>query len=247
MALSSSGAISFSQIQTEFGGSNPISLSEYYSGSLPTNTGSTTSYTTTVGGYSATYTSGKNTYLRTWSGWCNENILPNLNQRDGTNTTQSIVINERSGVDIAGNAGTVPSSGTINLNHFRGTSAGTIDETYTLYGVVIKNDAGGTNYAYFYLDGHRGTEGASQNAFSTPFASISCATVSGTGSNAPATTLHCTTTATNNGFFQFRNATYHRNYTTIGNVTEFVCTASATAYSAAVSSGTGTWTQTINH
>ncbi len=31
MALQSSGAISFSQIQSEFGGSNPISLSEYYS------------------------------------------------------------------------------------------------------------------------------------------------------------------------------------------------------------------------
>jgi hypothetical protein len=32
MALQSSGAISLSQIQSEFGGSNPISLSEYYSG-----------------------------------------------------------------------------------------------------------------------------------------------------------------------------------------------------------------------
>ena len=31
MPLQSSGAISLSQIQTEFGGSNPISLSEYYS------------------------------------------------------------------------------------------------------------------------------------------------------------------------------------------------------------------------
>ena len=30
MALQSSGAISLSDIQTEFGGSNPISLSEYY-------------------------------------------------------------------------------------------------------------------------------------------------------------------------------------------------------------------------
>mgnify|MGYP003625706057 FL=1 len=30
MALPSSGALSLSQIQTEFGGSNPISLSEYY-------------------------------------------------------------------------------------------------------------------------------------------------------------------------------------------------------------------------
>ena len=36
MALQSSGAISLSQIQAEWGGSNPISLSEYYLGSLPT-------------------------------------------------------------------------------------------------------------------------------------------------------------------------------------------------------------------
>jgi len=36
MALQSSGAISLAQIQGEWGGSNPISLSEYYRGSLPT-------------------------------------------------------------------------------------------------------------------------------------------------------------------------------------------------------------------
>ena len=32
MTLQTSGAISLSQVQTEFGGSNPISLSEYYAG-----------------------------------------------------------------------------------------------------------------------------------------------------------------------------------------------------------------------
>jgi hypothetical protein len=32
MALPASGAISLSAIQTEFGGSNPIALSEYYQG-----------------------------------------------------------------------------------------------------------------------------------------------------------------------------------------------------------------------
>jgi len=32
MALQSIGPISFSQIQAEFGGNNPISLSEYYAG-----------------------------------------------------------------------------------------------------------------------------------------------------------------------------------------------------------------------
>lgn len=35
MALQSSGAISLSQIQSEFGGSNPISLSEYYQNASP--------------------------------------------------------------------------------------------------------------------------------------------------------------------------------------------------------------------
>lgn len=32
MTLQSSGAISLSQVQTEFGGSNPVSMSEYYAG-----------------------------------------------------------------------------------------------------------------------------------------------------------------------------------------------------------------------
>jgi hypothetical protein len=32
MTLPSTGALSLSQVQTEFGGSNPISMSEYYAG-----------------------------------------------------------------------------------------------------------------------------------------------------------------------------------------------------------------------
>ncbi len=77
MTLQSSGAISFSEIQTEFGGSNPISISEYYRGgdnvldhntdipesgaialsdfydgqnAAPSYTVTATSYTVTVGG-----------------------------------------------------------------------------------------------------------------------------------------------------------------------------------------------------
>ena len=34
MTLQSSGAIKFSEIQTEFGGSNPVSVSEYYAGGV---------------------------------------------------------------------------------------------------------------------------------------------------------------------------------------------------------------------
>jgi len=41
MALQSSGAISLSEIQTEFGGSNPISLSEYYAGGSNVPSGTT--------------------------------------------------------------------------------------------------------------------------------------------------------------------------------------------------------------
>ena len=57
MALQTSGAISFSQMQTEFGGANPISLSEYYkNGSYVPSTvggaaGSWNSYTTNTNYY----------------------------------------------------------------------------------------------------------------------------------------------------------------------------------------------------
>ena len=41
MAIPSSGALSFSDIQTEFGGSNPISISEYYAGGANVPSGTT--------------------------------------------------------------------------------------------------------------------------------------------------------------------------------------------------------------
>ena len=34
MTITSSGQLKFSDLQTEFGGTNPISLSEYYAGNL---------------------------------------------------------------------------------------------------------------------------------------------------------------------------------------------------------------------
>lgn len=54
MPLQSSGPISFSQIQSEFGGTNPISISEYYRGGLfvtPNNLGIPTSGTISVGNF----------------------------------------------------------------------------------------------------------------------------------------------------------------------------------------------------
>ena len=54
MAIPSSGAISFSTIQTEFGGSNPISLDEYYAGGayVPSSTSGTNGAVPTSGAIS---------------------------------------------------------------------------------------------------------------------------------------------------------------------------------------------------
>lgn len=65
MALQSSGAISLANIQTEFGGSNPISLSEYYlNGSYTTsnNTNVPTSGTVSIGSFYGTVKAVQMTY-----------------------------------------------------------------------------------------------------------------------------------------------------------------------------------------
>lgn len=69
MTLQTSGAISLSQIQSEFGGSNPISMSEYYRNgsyvpsSITTGAGSWSGYT---GNTSSYYWS--NLYILVWAG-----------------------------------------------------------------------------------------------------------------------------------------------------------------------------------
>ena len=72
MALQSSGAISLSQVQGEYGGSNPIQMSEYYrNGGLVPNSISTTA----PGSYTAYFYNQTNTHWRvfvfsgiTWGG-----------------------------------------------------------------------------------------------------------------------------------------------------------------------------------
>lgn len=76
MAITGSGAVSFSNLQTEFGGSNPISLSEYYRGGSYTtsnNTGVPTSgaismsqfYSTTAADYVPAAVNWANLYVAT--------------------------------------------------------------------------------------------------------------------------------------------------------------------------------------
>lgn len=68
MTLQSSGAISLADVQTEFGGANPIGINEYYSGgSYVLSGGYTSPFTITSGNKAPVYGSGGGTYPP--SGW----------------------------------------------------------------------------------------------------------------------------------------------------------------------------------
>lgn len=106
MALPSSGPLTMADIQTEFGGSNPISLSEYYAG----------------GAYVPAGTSG--TY------------------------------------------GAVPSSGTISIRNFYGTSNVVISITdQNIFGLASPPD---TAYAYYFLTAGGQVEQSTQAGGASP-------------------------------------------------------------------------------
>ena len=75
MTLQTSGAISLSQVQSEYGGGNPISMSEYYrSGSYVLGSGTTTTRVPTsgdansFGGTTKWFVNPNGTYNAFWSG-----------------------------------------------------------------------------------------------------------------------------------------------------------------------------------
>ena len=138
MTLQTSGAIALSQVQTEFGGSNPISMSEYYRGgaNVPTTI-------STVGAWSAYYGNTSTYYwadvgiLRwnsstlTTSAFGTSITIGGYEYQKGTFITSSGV--GKGSVTIsyyrvrrrtAGSTTTVntsiPASGTISMNQFYG-------------------------------------------------------------------------------------------------------------------------------
>ena len=127
MAIPASGSVSLSTIQSEWGGSSPISLSEYYAGSLASNSTSS-SVSPTVGTLThSVYTPGGKgyaaftTYYRA-SGFRNTNISYSTILSGTTLGSSSATWTTTSGIDQVGNAGQIPSSGAIQMNHFRGTN-----------------------------------------------------------------------------------------------------------------------------
>lgn len=139
--LHSSGAISFSQLQSHFGGGNPISMSEYYrNGSyVPSIYTETTTTTTTQGPtYTSTtkwYVLGASSYL-TWSG-SNKGTISSTalshttggwtyyrdsyDSTDGYGSNYKIRRSQSSSSTTTTNINTgIPSSGTISMNQFYG-------------------------------------------------------------------------------------------------------------------------------
>lgn len=144
MALQASGPISFSQIQTEFGGANPISLSEYYkNGSyVPSTVGvaagtytafsGTTSYTFVYTSYGFTdiywagslvaglsgnvsyWTVGGYDYNR-GSQW---NYIPSSKSQPESRTYYQV--QRRTTATTTTVNGNIPTSGVISLSNFYG-------------------------------------------------------------------------------------------------------------------------------
>ena len=177
MAIPASGSVSFSQIQTEWGGSNPISLNEYYSGSLATNSTSS-SVSPSVGlQTSSYYNPGSNMFLL---------ILHTTDTMVLKIATSPLIVREEwsssatwtttSGIDQVGNAGQIPSSGTIQMNHFRGTNgSGTSTNivAYLFQIYVYSTTAASGPYAngvqFLFIAGHFGTSGSGTTWTNCPF------------------------------------------------------------------------------
>ena len=243
MALSSSGSISLSQIQTEFGGSSPISLNEYYFSSLGGgNTGTSNEYPT-VTSSTATQTGQKYNTTTHIAGFIHSSlastITNNLNVGDNSDTWSYI-----SGADLIGNEGNIPESGTISFNHLRGTTKGTSSSLvcYGLIWVRLSNAITTTSTVRAYFAGHLGTNSQTNESWDGfPFTSISVAAEG----NVSATTLTFSGTHSANGSVGVKTNKYHQSNGTIGYYTQCFWNASDTTTQWANFSGT--WQLTINY
>ena len=241
MALSSSGSISLQSIEGEWGGSSPISMSEYYSGALSnaTNTLSDTQNATISHNNSSVYTPatkliGAYTTYYYNAGWKNTNIASTNYPAMGS---ASATFNQVSGADASGNAGAIPSSGAIQFDHFRGTAKGTASSTICygwMYTMVL-----GISNSYtlrLYVAGHHGPNYQSGGSWTgVPFRYVDTTAegVTQTGSQQmPATRWYGSDTNVSNGANIGQNTKYHATYPNIGAATvyQYNCPANANPY-----------------
>ena len=236
MTIPASGSVALSTIQSEWGGSNPASLSEYYSGSLANNVSAVT--TTTSVGYSSTsqynpaqpagkytpaipaYTSYYRQIGHKHSSIENTSIYPAIGATSTVYTYTFV-----SGIDQVGNAGQIPSSGAIQMNHFRGTDNNPTNTLRYVAGFYSKQSAGlgGTWSNHIFQIVIAGTWGTNYDAGNTwttstcPFRYIDVPAKNGV----PATRFYGSDTHQNSGWVTNKNILYHATYPGIGAYTNF--------------------------
>ena len=236
MAIPASGSISLSTIQSEWGGSNPISMSEYYSGSLASNNNPDTEYPNVS--YSSTsiyypYSPGSKgvpatpaytQYYRQF-GFVNSNIASFINSATAYPAigAASQGFTTTTGIDKTGNAGAIPTSGTIQFNHFRGTNASGTNTTVTLYGIrgvqTTTNTSSWNNLSVdIYVAGTHGTSYQQGNNWANvPFRYIDTSALSGF----PATRFYGSDNHQNSGWITGKSFLVHYTVPNIGAITRY--------------------------
>ena len=245
MAISSSGAVSFANLQNEYGGSNPISLNEYYSGgSLVKANTSSTANSSTIDASTNTVGSGKSSYYEYFRGWAHSSLFASGQpfasfSSPGTQTTSGSIA-KISGADLTGNSGAIPSSGTIDMNKFRGTAKGTTSSTtcyawYTRRVIGIAN----SNLATLILAGHYGAASEAGGSWTgVPFSYITTAAIG--SPQMPATNWGGYTNVSLGGANGGYGVKSHYTFPNIGNVTQFSWTSNG-----AYDNFSGFWSTTI--
>tara|TARA_Y100001937_G_scaffold56131_1_gene77157 strand:+ start:353 stop:1090 length:738 start_codon:yes stop_codon:yes gene_type:complete len=230
MALAASGSISLSQIQAEWGGSNPISLSEYYNGSLQANTNIGT-ISPTVSSRTHTITTGigksATSYTVYVDGWGHAHTYPEVTFADAASKTSS----KLSGRDDYGVGGTIASSGAINMNMFRGTAYPT-STSYTMYSCWRRHASNNNTGGYFQVSvaGHWGSN-QSYSMGSTAFGSCPFTYVyTPAEGNTPATYWYASGTSYNGAWTSAGRYMKTLRTTALGNWTEFFWHSSSTSW-----------------
>jgi len=237
MAIPATGSVSMSAIQSEWGGSNPISINEYYSGSLASNNNPdsespSVSYTSTSvftpanpGSKGVPGTPAYTSYYRQF-GYKNTNISNTSAYPAFGAASQAYAT--LTGIDQVGEAGQIPSSGAIQFNHFRGTTGSgttTTVTTYAIMGVQAYSNPPSSSFGNLsmqvYISGTYGTNyQTGDNWANVPFRYIDLAAKDGF----PATRLYGSDNHQNSGWVTAKNTLYHNTFPNIGATTRYTWT-----------------------
>ena len=145
MTLQTSGAISLSQVQSEFGGANPISMSEYYRGGsyVPTTVGGAAGSWSAYYGNTTTYywldignsgsfsirwnnsnvggtTSSATTYTTGGYEYQRGTLYTTISGGKGSPTSYYYRVRRRTAATSVTVNTSIPASGTISMNQFYG-------------------------------------------------------------------------------------------------------------------------------